>query len=311
MTPLASKEIKGNWATLLLPIGTDDAIDWALLSAELDHFIAAKVNGIYSNGSAGEFYTQTESEFERVSGLLAEKCTGANLPFQIGLSHTSAQQARERLRRTKVLAPSAYQLILPDWFPPTLPEILAFLERMAAEAAPIPLILYNPPHAKRKLTPAEWQTVMSAIPGVVGMKVPGGDAAWYEAMKPVLRSLSVFIPGHFLADGLARGAQGAYSNVACLSPRGAQRWYDLCLAEPDAGRALGLRIAAFWKANVAPIIARDGLSNMAADKAAAVAGGWLPGMTTRLRWPYRFVPDEQARVIGRIARSELPELFTA
>jgi hypothetical protein len=72
---------------------------------------------------------------------------------------------------------------------------------------------------------------------------------------------------------------------------------------------LGRRIEAFWLAQVAPIITRDGLTPMAADKAAAAAGGWLPGLTPRVRWPYRSVAPEAAARIGAVARAELPELF--
>jgi len=309
MKPLTAAEIHGNWATLLLPIQAGDAIDYGLLAEELEHFIAAKVNGVYSNGSAGEFYTQTEEEFDRVNALLAERCGRAGLAFQIGLSHSSAQSARERLRRARALAPGAFQVTLPDWFPPSLPEVIAFLEVMAAEAAPIPLIVYNPPHAKRKLVPEEWREIVARVPGVAGMKVAGGDEAWYAAMRDVMEKVAVFIPGHLLADGLARGGRGAYSNVACLSPAGAQQWYELCIRDPESGRALGRRIAAWWKGNIAPLITRDGLANFAADKASAVAGGWLPGMTTQLRWPYRSAEPVRARAIGESARRELPELF--
>ncbi len=309
MNPLTAAEIHGNWATLLLPIQADDAIDYGLLAEELEHFVAAKVNGVYSNGSAGEFYTQTEEEFDRVNALLAERCGRAGMPFQIGLSHSSAQIARARLRRAKALAPGAFQVTLPDWFPPSLPEVMAFLEAMAAEAAPIPLIVYNPPHAKRKLVPEEWREIVARVPGVAGMKVAGGDEAWYAEMRDVMGKVSVFIPGHLLADGLARGGRGAYSNVACLSPAGAQRWYEHCIRDPEAGRALGRRMAGWWKDHIAPLITRDGLANFAADKASAVAGGWLPGMTTRLRWPYRSAEPAAARAIGESARRELPELF--
>lgn len=41
----------------------------------------------------------------------------------------------------------------------------------------------------------------------------------------------------------------------------------------------------------------------------ASAGGWLPGMSARLRWPYQFVDAATAFEVGRIARAELPELF--
>ena len=64
MKPLSAKEIRGNWATLLLPILPDDSIDYDLLGAELDYFVKARVTGVYSNGSAGEFYTQTEDRSE-------------------------------------------------------------------------------------------------------------------------------------------------------------------------------------------------------------------------------------------------------
>jgi dihydrodipicolinate synthase/N-acetylneuraminate lyase len=294
---------------LLLPIRDDDSIDFGLLAAEVDHFIAAQVSGVYSNGTAGEFHTQTEEEFDRINLLLAEKCQRAGMPFQIGASQPCAQLARERVRRAKALAPSAFQVTLPDWFPPGLEEVLRFLEVMAAEAAPVPLIVYNPPHAKRRLGPEEWKVVAERVPGVIGMKVMGGDDAWYDAMRPLFDRFSVFIPGHALAEGIARGAHGAYSNVACLSPAGARWWHELCRKDLPAARAIGVRIHAFWLSQVSPIITRDGLTPMAADKAAAVAGGWLPGLTTRVRWPYRGVPAEVAAGIGHVARTELPELF--
>jgi 4-hydroxy-tetrahydrodipicolinate synthase len=309
MKPLTAAEIRGNWATLLLPLNADDSIDYGLLGAEVDHFIAAGVNGIYSNGSAGEFHTQTEAEFDRISSLLAEKCTRAGLPFQIGACHMSAQLSRERIRRAKALQPSAFQVILPDWFVPSWPEILSYLEVMAAEAAPVPLVLYNPPHAKRRLDPAEWLQLTTALPLLVGIKVPGGDDAWYQAMQPVMARLSVFIPGHHLASGLARGAHGAYSNVACLSPAGAQRWYELCLSDPAAGAQAEKRLRSFWENNIAPLITRDQLCNMAADKASAAAGGWLPGFSSRLRWPYRGADSSTISRIAGVARTELPDFF--
>ncbi len=310
MPPLTASTIRGNWATLLLPIAEGDAIDYARLADTLDHFAAARVNGVYSNGSAGEFYTQSEEEFDCVNQLLAEKCSRAGLPFQIGVSQMSPQLALARLRRAKALQPSAFQVILPDWFVPQFSEILVFLEIMAAAAAPIPLIVYNPPHAKRHLTPAEWLEIADKIPGVAGMKVPGGDAAWYAAMQPVMRRLSVFVPGHLLATGIAQGAHGAYSNVACLSPGGAQRWYDLIVRDPAAGLRVQEKILAFFAEHITPLITRDKFSNMAVDKCLAVAGGWS-SLTTRLRWPYRSVPMETALRFRPLVHAAIPELFSA
>ncbi len=309
MNPLTATELHGNWGTLLLPITDDDSIDWHLLEQEIDHLLLAGVDGIYSNGSAGEFYTQTEAEFDQVSALLARKCHAQNRPFQIGACHTSAQIARERIRRTKGLQPSAFQVILPDWFPPSWGEIRTFLATMAAEAAPAPLVLYNPPHAKRQFAPIEWHRLIDATPSIIGIKVAGGGEDWYRAMQPVLQRIAGFIPGHHLATGLARGARGSYSNVACLSPRGAQRWYQLCRDDSATALEWQARIQTFWETHIAPLITRDQLCNMAADKAAAVAGGWLPGLTGRLRWPYRSAEPDTIRQIAAAARRELPSDF--
>ena len=308
MTPFSHSEIRGNWATLLLPINKDDSIDYSLLAEEIDYYIKSKVDGIYSNGSAGEFYTQTEEEFDRINKLLAEKCEAALMPFQIGASHMSAQLSLNRVLRAKALRPSAIQIILPDWFIPSWPEIQDFLKRMAEVAAPIPLIIYNPPHAKRHLTPAEWLQIAD-ISNIAGMKVPGGDESWYKAMQPVFQKLSVFIPGHYLASGISQGAHGAYSNVACLSPRGAQYWADLCTKDIQAALALEQRLLPFWDENITPLITRDKLPNMAADKASACAGGWLPGLNSRMRWPYRNADPEIISQIRKNARKMLPEFF--
>ncbi len=67
-----------------------------------------------------------------------------------------------------------------------------------------------------------------------------------------------------LAEKLDRFAEarvnGVYSNVACLSPGGAQRWYELCIRDPAEGARMGARIRTFWEANIAPLSGRDGFS---------------------------------------------------
>lgn len=117
MEALKSDEIFGNWATILLPVENDDSINYQKLNEEIDILIDARVNGIYCNGTAGEFYNQTEGEFDKISELLAQKCSMANMPFQIGCCHMSPKISLERLKRILPLKPGAIQVILPDWYP--------------------------------------------------------------------------------------------------------------------------------------------------------------------------------------------------
>lgn len=308
MNPLKSNEIFGNWATLLLPIDADERINYKRLEQEIDILISMGVNGIYSNGTAGEFYNQTEEEFDTVSSILADKCNAAGMPFQLGCNHMSPVITLERLRRVIALRPGAVQVILPDWFPPVMDEIIDFLKRIIELAGPIGIILYNPPHAKRKLEPQDFEKISQAGIQLTGCKLAGGDEDWYHAMKKYAPELSLFIPGHQLATGISLGAHGAYSNVACLHPGAAQRWYVLMKEDMESAREIQSRIQLFMNDYIVPFIRDKKYSNQAAHKFMAAVGGWM-NIQPRLRWPYRGIKEEEVKQTRLIAKKILPEFF--
>ncbi|MFC5268639.1 dihydrodipicolinate synthase family protein [Kribbella qitaiheensis] len=93
------------WASLLLPLDADDSIDFTRLQDQVDVLIASGLHGPYAHGTAGEFQTLTEDEFDRINELLATACTRADLQFQLGASHPSAQLSLDRVRRSAALGP--------------------------------------------------------------------------------------------------------------------------------------------------------------------------------------------------------------
>ncbi len=308
MTPLTAATLRGTWVCPLLPIQADDSIDFGALAAQIDYLVASGVQGLYTNGTAGEFYAQTEDECDRVQALVAEKCERARLPFQLGASHMSAQVSLGRVRRAAALRPGAIQVILPDWWPPSDAEAVAALARFAEAAAPVPLMLYNPPHAKRVLQPTDYRALVAGVPALIGLKVLGGDAAWYAAMQEYAGRLALFVPGHHLATGVGLGAHGSYSNVACLHPRGAARWYGQMQHDRPAALDLERRIKGFIVDQLVPAARAGSYSNQALDKLLAAIGGW-GNAGTRLRWPYRGFPPEAVPALQVVARQALPELW--
>lgn len=305
---LTRENLKGNWCTLLIPIDAEEEIRWDLLSAELDALVSFHPDGIYSNGTAGEFHNQTEDEFDRISELMADKCHEVNVSFQIGAAHPAPILSIERIRRTVTLRPSAYQVILPDWVTATPDEQDRFLDKIAEAANGIPLVLYNPPHAKTVLSPKDLKTLAARHPALIGIKTAAGDSAWYHEMSWSSGCFSVFVPGHFLASGHATGiADGAYSNVACLSPAGAQRWWHQMLSDSPGALDVESRIQSFFSESILPF-KESGYSNPALDKLLAAAGGWCP-IETRLRWPYQSIPQDEVNRVAQNARRWLPEFF--
>jgi dihydrodipicolinate synthase/N-acetylneuraminate lyase len=309
MAHLTRETLRGTWATVLLPLADDDSVDFGRLADELAVLVNAGLDGIYTNGTAGEFHCLDEDEYDLITDVVAQAARRAGLPFQLGASHMSGQTSLRRIRVAADYDPAAIQVILPDWCALSGDEVVSAVDRMARTAGPVPLVLYNPPHAKTQLTPAAFGRLAAEFPQLIGIKVAGGDAAWFGEMRACAGGLAVFVAGHHLASGLRQGASGAYSNVACMTPRGAVAWYQAMRTDPAAAAELETRLNAFLDHHVQPLQA-SGYSNAALDKALAAIGGWAP-VGTRLRWPYQGVPPELVPGLRAAAQQELPEFFPA
>ena len=308
MEQLSAGNLRGTWCTLLLPVGVDNSIDYGCLADELDILCHTGVSGIYSNGTAGEFFNQTEAEFDKISQLLAEKCHRFNIPFQIGASHMSPLISLERIRRSMSLKPGAFQVILPDWVAPNHQEQLTFLKGIAEEASPIPLVLYHVGHAKTVLKPADFLRLAQEVPSLIGIKTGAGGPDWYAAMRTANPGVSVFVPGHRLATGVKEGiASGAYSNMACMHPQAAHRWYQLMFQDLPAALEIEQRIKQFFDQCILPFHF-SGYSDMALDKFLASVGGWMD-IGTRVRWPYQSIDQKEVEAVRKIGRQLIPEFF--
>lgn len=308
MRALQSHEIRGNWATLLLPWGEDDALDHGRLAAEIDILCSFKPDGIYSTGTSGEFHAIDEEEFATVCALLAGRCEAAGIPFQIGACHMSAQISLKRVAVAAAFKPGAIQVILPDWLPVGVAEARRFLDKVARAADGIGLVLYNPPHAKRVFSPEEIGELADAVDALVGVKVAGGDAAWHDAFRRHAGRLSLFAPGHLLASRHRLGARGSYSNMACLHPAAAQQWWRQIEAGDPAALELESRIVRFMDECIRPFIVNHGMSGAACDRFMALVGGWAD-TGPRMRWPCHSIPATEADRIRPAARRTIPEFF--
>jgi dihydrodipicolinate synthase/N-acetylneuraminate lyase len=309
MPPLTRQTLRGTWATVLLPLADDESIDFGRLADQLAVLVNAGLSGIYTNGTAGEFHCLEEDEYDLITDVVAQACRRAAVPCQLGASHMSGQLSLRRIRVAADYDPAAIQVILPDWCALSAGEVLSTIDRMARAAGPTPLVLYNPPHAKTRLTPELFGALAAEFPQLIGIKVAGGDAADMRQLREHVGDLSIFVAGHRLASGLRQGASGAYSNVACLSPQGAVAWYQAMLADPAGAQELESRLNAFLDHHVLPLQSA-GYGNAALDKALAAIGSWAP-IGTRLRWPYSWVPAEVITALREAALDELPELVSA
>lgn len=307
MKPLTPATLKGTWSTLLLPLNELDEIQWSLIDDQLTALAAAEVDGIYFNGTACEFFSQSNEEFLRLARTSAAFCEDRSIPFQIGASHAQAAESLRRIEQTRELNPGAFQVILPEWTPLGWSEILEFLKRMTKAADTIPLVIYNPPNAQKVLTPAEWHQLTQEVAGIIGIKVAGGDEAWHNEMGNAANHMSVFVAGVQLGSGIINGcASGSYSNLACLTPQGAVDWYQRILSNPQTALEQESQILNVFGKAIAPF--RGAFSNSALDKALASAGAWT-GISSRVRWPLASIAESDVQLLSTQFRKGLPFLF--
>lgn len=303
----AKDEIRGTWATILTPFDADDALDTALLDEELTALFAASPQGVYTHGTAGEFFNQTDDEWDLVVTRVGRRCVAASMPFQLGANHSNPVVTVDRIRRARELEPAAIQVALPSWLELTTEETLECLRMFSEAAAGVGLVLYNSPHSKNVLDPEGLALLCERVPGLVGIKTGDGDAGWYERMRPVMDRVSVFVPGHHLATGLRSGAHGAYSNVACLSPRGAVLWGERSRVEPEWGLEVERDIRRFMDQAILPLRKR-GYSAVTLDKTLAAAGGHL-GDIGRVRRPFSSATPQEVDEVRRLAFELLPDFL--
>jgi dihydrodipicolinate synthase/N-acetylneuraminate lyase len=306
MKPLKPADIKGVWGSLLLPLNSDETVDWSCLEGQIRYLSLSGVDGVYSNGTACEFFAQSEKEYERICELLSSICGEGGIAFQIGASHMDWNVMAGRIKTAVKYRPGAIQIILPDWFPMNDAEIAAFLERAAGLTDGIGLVLYNPLHAKRVLKPEDIKRLLLPEKGIVGLKTGAGDQKWYSAMTEVFQALSVFCPGDYMATALKSGAAGSYSNMACLSPKGTVYWYSLMKTDMEKALRLEEEIRRFNDECMAPLSA--GYAGFVTDKLSATAGGWFP-LDNRVRWPYRYPGNETVEKVRKGAWEILPWLM--
>ncbi len=302
MPVVEASDIRGVWATILCRLSDDGEVDLGAIGEQVTAHARAGCNGVYYGGTASEFHCQSDTQFRAIASELAEAAQRDGLPFQICAAHPLAPAGLERIAFAATLAPTAIQVTLPDWTPLDADSVSTFMARCAAVAGSVPLVLYNPPHAKTVLSPAALHGLAMDVPTLIGLKCGGGDDRWYHAMAPVLQRLSVFIPGHHYASGVAQGASGSYSNMACLSPKAAVDW---ARTDPVQALAIEARIAQFLNDAIAPLLAR-GLPGFVCDKAMAAAGGWTD-ISPAMMWPYHGATAAEVARIQAAARHHIPE----
>ena len=208
----------GSLVALVTPMKSDGSVDADGLRELLRWHKAEGTNGIVILGTTGEASTLTSEEKVEVMTITREEVGGV-LPIVVGTGTIDTQQSIAATRQAKANGADAALVVTPYYVKPTQNGLFEHFTTIA-DAAELPLILYNVPGRTGVDLSVETTIKLSQHPMIQGLKDATGDNNRISPMRKIIGDNFKFYSGE---DGMAReyvmkGGDGVISVTANVAP---------------------------------------------------------------------------------------------
>jgi 4-hydroxy-tetrahydrodipicolinate synthase len=251
--------LSGSLVAIVTPMLADGALDLPRLKALIDWHIVEGTDGIVIVGTTGESPTVDVAEHCKLIESAVE-FTAKRVPVIAGTGGNSTREAIELTRFARKAGADYSLSVVPYYNKPTQDGLYRHFKAIA-EAADIPVILYNVPG--RTVADLQNDTVirLAQVPNIVGLKEATSNVERVQdLMKRVRKGFLVFSGDDATAlSYMLLGAHGVISVTANVAPR---LMHELCAAA-RAGKAaeaiqinnrlLGLHKNLFLESNPIPV----------------------------------------------------------
>ena len=166
-------EFRGAFTALATPFKNGE-IDEQTYRDFIEWQIEQGIDGLVPCGTTGEAATMSHSEQGRIVSICVEQAKG-RVPVIAGAGSNSTKEAVELTKMVKEAGADAALQITPYYNKPT-PEGLIAHFKAIAEAASLPLVIYNVPgRTGLNLLPKDLKRIADAVPEAVAVKEATGD----------------------------------------------------------------------------------------------------------------------------------------
>ena len=204
--------------TALITPFKNDEIDWPALDSLVESQIAAGVDALIAAGTTGEPATMTWEEHLSVIRRVVDVAHG-RVPVIAGTGSNCTREAVEAARMSKEFGADA-QLVVTPYYNKTSQEGLVAHYHAIADAATLPVIVYNVPARTGINMGPEALAAICKHPNIVGVKEASSDVGQsLEKMRQV-GGLADFYCGNddIAVPMLACGYKGLISVVSNVAP---------------------------------------------------------------------------------------------
>ena len=264
-----------------------DQVDFKALRALIERQLAVGVPALLACGTTGESSTLDEQEWQQVLACTVEAAQGRALVIA-GTGTNNLRHTVQRAQAARQLGADAQLVVTPYYNKTTQVGLIDYYTRVA-EAADLPMILYNvPARTGMRLLP-QTAARLAEHPRIAGIK-EAGDTLNTIATLRQLTDLPVYCGSDaWMAPAVQLGAVGVISVLSNLLPEAVMQLFEAA-AKGCAGTAnarqralLPLIEALFSETSPAPIKAALAISGCCRDEVRSPLVRVQPETQARLR----------------------------
>ena len=241
MTPTSqrtSSMFNGSIAALVTPFTSEGAPDIPAFEALIDFHLEEGTDGLVVGGTTGESAALQPAEMETLLTAALGRVDG-RIPVLAGTGSAATATAVDRTRRAGELGADGVLVVTPYYVRPG-PAGLEAHFLAVAEAAAVPVVLYNVPSRTAVDMQPETVAALAAHPRIVGIKEAAGGQGRIEELRARCGADFSVLSGDDAGclGAMKSGADGVVSVAANVVPG---RMHAMCVAAaeqdwPEAGR---------------------------------------------------------------------------
>ncbi len=210
---------KGSMVALITPMRSDGSVDEKAFQDLVEWQISEGTEGLVPVGTTGESPTLSHAEHKRVVEMCVEVARG-RVPVMAGAGSNSTAEAIDFARHAKAAGADATLVVTPYYNKPTQ-EGMYLHFKAVAEAADLPLFIYNiPPRSVIDMS-VETMARLAALPNIVGVKDATANLARPLHTRRACGADFIQLSGedHTALSFNAAGGHGCISVTANVAPR--------------------------------------------------------------------------------------------
>ena len=226
---------EGLYTPVITPMGVDGSIDYPNFKVQLDYLVAAGVQGVIVGGTTGESYAMSQAErmetIRYASHVLKDR-----LPLIAGVGTIRTEDGIELATAARESGADALLLGSPAYACPTEEEN-AIHALAIAEAADLPIMLYNYPGRSGSTMGKIYLDIVTADPRFCAIKESSGDINAMHRIAADYPSLQLSCGADDQAlEFFAWGARSWVCGGSNFLPREHAALYEACTIKNDFKR---------------------------------------------------------------------------